>query len=310
MRRWGYWTAIVLAAAAVAAGAVVAYSASRAASGPAATVRGYFAALARADAPDALSYGAVPPGPHDLLTSAVLAEQQRIAPLGEVRILDVTQAGARATVRYAYRLGFASTPRRVRGQILLRRTDGRWRLAATAVATSLDLDQARDRAAVGGAAPPDGATLLFPGALPVRFDTGYLRLAPHSAAVRLGAPGRTELDVLPSAAAAAALRAQLQHELTRCVSAPAATAGCPGPAGRIVPGSMAGRFSGVGDVAVRVGARATGEFTLTGTVQFSGSYRRLDFDNLAHREANRLALPVHALAYAVAPLRLRLEDDT
>jgi hypothetical protein len=308
MRRWWFWTALAGAVVALAAGTTVAYSAYRDASEPAAAVRGYFAALARADAPAALGYGPVPPGSHRLLTSAVLAQQQRIAPLRDVRILGTAQNGAHATVRYAYRLAFAAAARTVTGRVALRRTDGRWRLTATAVATTLEIDQARDRIIVGGAAPPDGPTAVFPGAVPVRFDTPYLRLAPHTSAVRLGAGGSAVLEVRPSAGAVTTLRAQLQRLLRRCVSAGAAPAGCPLPPGRVVPGSLSGTFTGVPEVAVRVGARAAGELTLTGAVHFTGSYRRLDFDNVAHRETGALSLPVRAVALAVAPLRLRLDD--
>ena len=63
MRRALYWSAVVLAVAVLAGGAVFAYLGYRSTAGPDGTVRGYFAALARADAPAALGFGRLPAGP-------------------------------------------------------------------------------------------------------------------------------------------------------------------------------------------------------------------------------------------------------
>src|SRR4051812_31040755 len=104
MRRALYWIAVLVALAGLVGGAAYAYVAYRATSGPDGAVKGYFAALARSDAPAALAFGDVPAGPHELLTSAVLAEQQRIAPLHHVQILDVSRSGGAASVRYSYQL--------------------------------------------------------------------------------------------------------------------------------------------------------------------------------------------------------------
>src|ERR1700753_1320051 len=106
MRRALYWTAVLIAVGALAGGAVIASPGYSATAGPDGAVRGYFDALARSDAPAALAFGGLPPGPRDMLTSQVLAEQQQIAPLRNVQIHDVRQDGSQATVRYSYRLGF------------------------------------------------------------------------------------------------------------------------------------------------------------------------------------------------------------
>jgi hypothetical protein len=108
MRPATFWTAVLLSAAAVLGGSAYAICAHRADPGPQDAVTGYFAALTRGDAPAALAFGAVPRGPHEFLTSAVLAEQQRIAPMRDVRISGVSRTGSRAAVRFSYRLGFAT----------------------------------------------------------------------------------------------------------------------------------------------------------------------------------------------------------
>jgi hypothetical protein len=309
MRRTLFWAGVLASLAALVGGALYAYAGYRATPGPADVVTGYFAALARADAPAALGYGRVPNGPHDMLTSAVLAEQQRIAPIRDLRIVGVRAAGSRATVSFGYRLTFGRRPRAVSGSVQLVRGHSGWRLAQTAVLTSVRVATASDRVSFAGTSVPDGPTLLFPGALPVRFDTPYLALRADTSAVGFGSAGTVVLQVEPSAAARAAFAARLGTMLGACVSGPSPSADCPLPSPRYVPGSLHGRIVGSipDQLRVLVARTATGTITATGTVRFDGTYRRLAYDNVAQTHHGSLRLRVTATAYAVAPLALRLD---
>lgn len=310
MRRGCYWAAVVVAVSAVVGGGTYAYVGYRAASGPDAAVTGYFAALARSDAPAALGYGEVPDGQHELLTSDVLAEQQRIAPLRDVRILDVVRTRDDAAVRYSYQLHFAGGVQDVTGSLRVVRRGGGWRLISTAIATTVRLDQARDRVAFAGSSLPRGTTELFPGALPVRIDTPFLQLDPATAAVRFGDSTTTDITLEPTATARAALIASLGRQLTTCVSTPTVAASCPLPSSRVVPGSLAGRLIGGLNrkIVFGVGSEAAGTITMTGTLMFDGSYRTLDFENIAQQRTGRLTFKVLARASAVAPLTVRLQS--
>src|ERR1700759_646590 len=114
VRRASYWTAVVLALAALFGGSLYAYVAYRETAGPDGTVRGYFAALERGDASSALGFGDVPAGPTDLLTDEGLVQQQAIAPLQDVSIDAVAEHGSRASVQVSYQLRFATGARRYR----------------------------------------------------------------------------------------------------------------------------------------------------------------------------------------------------
>jgi hypothetical protein len=81
---------------------------------------------------------------------------------------------------------------------------------------------------------------------------------------------------------------------------------CPLPSDRYVPGSLHGTLSGspADAVSLTVAGDPAGVIDVSGTIGFEGSYRRLDFDNVASGHTGPLRLPLSARAYAVAPLRL------
>jgi hypothetical protein len=307
VRRALYWTAVLVAVGALVSGAIIASVGYSGTAGPDGAVKGYFAALARSDAPAALAFGALPPGPRDMLTSQVLAEQQQLAPMRDVRIRAVATHGTRATVRYSYRLDFAGGPQTVRGQVQLHDTGGGWRLRRVATPVTVQLGQAVDRSAFAQTSFPSGPIVLFPGALPVRLDTDYLELTPRAPQVPLGDGVRISLGVRASSAARAQLVKAVQQRMTECVSAPPPTANCPLPSSRYVPGSLRGKL--VGDLAheihLQVSSEAAGAIEVNGTVDFRGSYRRLTYDNVTHTGHGRLRLQVHAAAYAVHPLKVQ-----
>jgi hypothetical protein len=312
MRRVFFWTAVLIALAALLGGSLYAYVGYRETSGPDGAVKGYFAALARSDAPAALGFGDLPSGPRDLLTSEVLAEQQKIAPLHDVHITDVARAGSEATVRFSYQLRFARGNQQVTGSLRVEDHDSGWRLAQTAVATTVRLDQATDRLTFAGSSVPEGQTLLFPGALPVRFDTSYLMLDPDTSDVQFGGGSTIAVSVEPTAAARAQLTTDIGQQVAACAAGARPTAVCPLPSSRYVPGSLRGRV--IGDVARKltfgVSSDAAGTITTTGTVLFNGRYRRLAYDNVAQSRRGRLRLPITASSYAVAPLSVRFASRT
>ena len=299
MRRVAYWTAVLVALAAMGAGGWYAYDAYRATSAPEAKVRAYFAALARSDAPAALALGDIPAGPHGLLTSQVLAEQQRIAPLHDLHILDVAEDGSAATVRYSYQLRFPRGNQEFTGSLALTRGGHGWRLAAVAVPVAITVDQARDRFTFAGAGVPDGLTVMFPGALPIRFDTANLQVDQSTAAVQFDGDRTLDVSVEASAAARAALTTKLAALVRTCLSnSPAAN--CPTPPGRVVPGTLAGTLVGAlsPKLTFSVGASAGGTIDLSAKIVVSGRYQELAYDNVATQHSGRIALVLAARSSA------------
>jgi hypothetical protein len=306
VRRASYWAAVVVAVAALFAGSLYAYIAYRQTSGPDGTVRGYFAALERGDASSALGFGDVPAGPTDLLTDEVLAEQDAIAPLHDVSIDAVAEQGDHARVEVSYRLKFASGDRRYRSVLHVVKRDSGWRLTSTVVPVRITVEQAVDRLNFAGTTAPSGRVLMFPGALPIRFDTPYLRVDPTTDSVQFG---RRRLDVRiePTGAARHALRARLRHQLQVCVRSAQTTIACPLPSPSTIPGSLHGRLSAV-RCTYTVTSEASGAVRISGNAFFVGQYRTLSYDNVPETHRGRLALPVQAVVYPVAPLAVRFSD--
>ncbi|MBN9618661.1 MAG: hypothetical protein J0H43_02875, partial [Actinobacteria bacterium] len=198
-RRWWRLGGLV-SVALLAGGTYLAVDGYTSTEGPGDAVRGYFAALADSDAPTALAYGSVPSGSDSLLTSAVLREQNRIAALRDVTIGATTRTGSHATVTVRYTLAFPGHPQTLSAQVGVHKAGDDWRLDTIAVATQIELLGAQDRASILGTAIPEGTTLLFPGVVPVRFDTAYLALAPAASAVTFGAQPTTQVSVQASPA--------------------------------------------------------------------------------------------------------------
>ena len=307
MRRASYWTAIVVAAAALFGGSLYAYVAYRETAGPEVTVRGYFAALQRGDASSALGFGDEPAGPTDLLTDEVLAEQQAIAPLQDVSIDAVAEHGDRASVQVSYRLGFASGARRYRSVLHVVKRDSGWRLTTTVVATRIHVEQAIDRLNFAGTTAPSGPVLMFPGALPIRFDTPYLRVDPTTDSVQFAGPRHLDVRIEPTAAANHRVAARLRQELTACVRSVHTSIACPLPSPSTIPGSLHGRLTSVHCI-YQVTSEASGAISVSGNAFFVGRYRTLSYDNVAETHDGRLALPVQAIVYPVAPLAFQFSD--
>ena len=302
-----YWSGVALAVIALVAGGIVAYVSYAETGGPAGAVRGYFAALERGDAPAALAYGDIPPGPRDYLTRAVRREQQRIAPMSDVHVTATSRSGRTATVSVTYRLQFAAGTAQFGDQVSVRERGASWHLVAVAASTRLGLGQAEDRARILGTPVPSDPALFFPGALPITFDTPYLQLAPGTSSVQLQAPVDSPLTVEVSAQGRAAMLTALRTAFTPCVTGtPAADPRCPLPSARGVPGSLRGTIVGsfAPDAKVTVDAGSTGRIDVSGHVQVRGSYSELDFDDLPVHRSGTVSVPIAATAYAASPLRL------
>lgn len=291
--RLGYWSAVVVALAAVAAGVVIAVN-GYSASGPDAAVSGYFAALQRADAPAALGYGTLPAGPRTLLTSAVLREQRKIAPIGDVRVRTIARQGGTATVAVSYTVGFAGQPQVVTDRVQVHRDGHDWRLGRTAADVGVSLHQAADRAAILGAQLPHGAVAMFPGALPVAFDTPDLRLDPAASVVTLSGRSALAPQVELTGAGRNAVAAAVRSALRTCLSA-AAGPRCPVPSDRYVPGSIRGTLSSLGHLTLSVDDDRQGVVDVSGSARVgSASYRALDFDNQPVAHTGTVTLPLVA----------------
>jgi hypothetical protein len=301
---------VVVAVLALAGGVVLAATGAPKRAGPAATVLGYFAALQRGDAGAALGFGVVPKGPRQLLSPAVLAQQQAIAPISEVTVLAVRSSGARAVVRVQYLLSFADGQRLVSTRLRLRRS-GTWRLERTAVRARLRVAPAGERATLVGAAVPHHPMLLFPGAAPIRFDSVDLAVGP-SDGVTFGAHRPTVVRAVVSRTGRLAAIGAVTAALHDCLSptngqSASGNPACPLPPGRYVPGSVRGAPLGppANHLHVRLAPSPAGVLEVTGRVRVRAHYRRLTFRNQVVAGRGRVTLPVRARGYAGNPLRLR-----
>lgn len=305
-RRWLSLAGGLLGAALLAGGVVVAAVGAATADGPATVVRDYFAALARGDAAQALAYGTVPAGPRKLLTSTVLAEQLRIAPLGDVAVESTERRGDRATVTVQYSMAFADGPVVTSTPVPLHRTDGEWWLDRSAVGATVVPSTAQDRLAILGAPVPSRRMLLFPGALPVAADTPYLELVPTLDYVSFDTPATVDLAVRVSAAGEAAARTAVRTELQACLDGSARELTCPVPTDRYVPGTIRGSLNGpLGGFVDLDQHDRSGVLDYAGTPTITGSWQRLDFHNMPVHERAQVQLDVRASGYAVPPLKMR-----
>lgn len=301
-----FWTAVAVCLALVVTGGVMAFVAYESTSGPGGAVKGYFAALSRSDAPAALAFGTVPDGPHTLLTRTVLREQQRLAPIREVEVLATERNGNRATVTVQYRLEFADGAQQAVDAVRVVKKGRSWRLARTAVATRLHVNEAANRATILGGGVPADRVLMFPGAVPISFDSPYLALSPATSSVRLSDPIDTQLDVEVTPAGREAVKKAMTAELRTCYSgAASAHPLCPLPSQQYVPGSIRGtvRTSSLTNISTRLDDDPDGVIVIT-VKDFTvrGTYQKLDFNNIARAGTGVLKIRVAATAYAVPPL--------
>src|ERR1700722_5911632 len=130
------FTALV-ATFAVLVGGYLAVSRYLAESPPGSVVSSYFAALARDDAARALSYGSVPAGDHGDPPAAVLRDQLTVGAIANVQVMSIDEQSRSAQVGVYYQLRSAAGTRNVSDTVPLVRAGRQWRLAESAVPTTV-----------------------------------------------------------------------------------------------------------------------------------------------------------------------------
>ncbi|GAA3613559.1 proline-rich domain-containing protein [Microlunatus ginsengisoli] len=143
-------------------------------------VRAYFAALTSNDADAALALGVDRPDEKALLTSAVLAESNRIAPIRDVTVTDTSDPGG-GTVSVSYRIGATA----VRESMPVVKVGDEWRLGRTY--TWLDLATAtaygRNPVVVNKVRLSRTTAGVFPGTYAFASASRYTSLSSRSVTV-------------------------------------------------------------------------------------------------------------------------------
>ena len=304
-RRVAFWAAVLVALAAVGGGAYLAQDAYATNTAPETIAGDYLAALARADAPAALAYGEIPTGSQELLTTKVLRTQQDIAPMTDITTGAVNVNGDEASVDVHYRLGFADDPQTVDDKVELVRDGRSWKLSTVAVPVSLHLAEASHRGSLAGSAVPTGTRLVFPGAMPIEFDTDALTLTEDTRAVLFTDSGGVAQEVQLSEEGEAEVADAVDKALTACLdgSAPQPTL-CPLPADpRAVPGTLRGSTtkSAADVVDLSLEGGTDGLVHIQGEIPVTGDYKQLDFNNLQVAKSGPQTVPFVATCYAAAP---------
>jgi hypothetical protein len=269
---------------------------------PTRVVTDYFSALQDDDAAKALSYGDLPDAPRTLLTADVLSAQQSYAPMTDFRLGTATRKGAKATVAVTYKLAYPSKSIPVRTRVALHKDGHTWRLDAVAIPTTLHLARAADRARLLGGAVPTGEVLLFPGAVPISFDN-YLVLEPQHSAVDFGTGAELAVGVDLSAAGKRAVVTAVADALKHCLATSTAASTCPTPSDA-VPGTLHADLTSDVTRAANVALLddATGAVAVTGSAGFTGSFDRLDLENVPQAQTDSGSLPLTSWMYLSDPL--------
>lgn len=189
-----------------------------------AAVRGYLDALARGDAAAALAHAATQPADTSLLTDQVLSVSRAMAPITDVNVPEVGDAGS---VEASYRVG----SERVTESFSVTEVDGGFRLAE--VVSELDVSSLRSDQLplrVGGADVSGDRLTLFPGSYPVETGTPYV--AYGTGALLVAVPGRvlssSELAPVLTEEGAEAFATLVEDELDQCLTETGpAPSGCP-----------------------------------------------------------------------------------
>jgi hypothetical protein len=307
-----FWLAALVAVFALAGGAFIAINGYFNSAQPSAVVTAYFSALARGDAARALSYGPVPPGNTDYLTTDVLKDQLAAGAISHVQVLSVTRtgsAGNSAKVNVSYQLAGPGVGRVVTDTVPMIQKDHRWWLAGTAVATKVSLSRAQQRATFAGAAFPTGSVLLFPGALPISFDTPNLEVGSSHSTIGFTGGDNSDLGVEASAAGIGAARAAVGAALIACLAAASTDVFCPVPGNgsssvRAVPASLHGTLAekATDGLAVTVSPAPTGVLLIDGAVSVDGHYVSLAYANTTSPVSSaKIGVTVTAQCYASKP---------
>lgn len=278
--RRSLWFAMLLATALTLAGASFAVGAYQADAAPETVVLRYFQALQDGDAAVALGLGDVPSGAHDLLTPGVLAAQNRTAPITDVVLRDVQRDGDDAIVDVSYTVGLRS----MRDSVAVRRVGHGWRLSRSALAVTFTSNGGSAFATFAGARVPDGDYLMFPGAVPITYDSPDLELDPQFAVLRFIDPGGIDVRAEVTDAGKWTIVRALRAALVRCLAGTFPDEPlCPVPDVESgVPGSLRGTVVKVDAATLDWTVNSTdGEIDITGSVSIKGTYQELDRNNIA-----------------------------
>jgi hypothetical protein len=295
-RRFGFWLGAAILIVVLAGGAAVSINGYLSTPGPEQVVRAYFAAVARGDAESALSYGDVPAGDHSYLTADVLQQQLANGAITSVHTSRTSTSGVSVSYLIAGKEVDDVVPVVKRG--------GRWWLQASAIRISVSLSVAAERATFAGTALPTGQPLVFPGALPIRFDTPALAIAPTAGVARFAATTSSALAVNVSTMGQRAVATAIVDALTACVTSTSPAALCPVPVGtgvRAVPASLRGRITEPPQITTTVAPQSDGQLLITGSEAVEGSYQNLDYENQTIEKTGQFTVLFSARSYATSP---------
>lgn len=279
-----FWFTVLMATVTLLVGASVAVGGFLSSGEPDNVVRDYFAALARGDAAAALGYGDVPAEPkHDLLTPEVLAAQRQVAAPTDLVVLRVDRHGDTADVQVRYGLPFASGRQDVTDTVPVVRRGSRWRLHQSAVPTEVTTGDGVERATIAGAQVPSGQYALFPGALPVRYDTPNLEQIDSGRVVKFVKGDVVVIAAQVSAAGRKAIAPLVDQAWADCLAGHGKQQSlCPTPhPTSAVPGSLQGKLTAQPSktMSYKVQTR-DGEIVVEGSAAVDASYTDLDSNNM------------------------------
>lgn len=252
---------------------------------PEAVVAAYFDALSTGDAPAALALAADAPS-DPMLTSTVLRQQLRIAPLSQVRTGVVRRSGAQATVQVSYRLDFADGATSVLDEAKLVRHGNSWRLATVAGAITLSPETTgTQRLTLAGRPLPHNKVVLFPGAAPVLADSTAITVTGDPAVTLRDSGSYPDLEVAVSNSARQQISAAVDKMLASCLRGTPADPLCPSPdTVRPVPASLRGvatKKVAAAHPQVYLDADGSGIIDLDAEVPVRGSWQVWNFENQA-----------------------------
>ena len=300
-----FWFALLVSAVVFVGAGTVAVVSYYANPSPTDVVTGYFSALAADNAKGALAYGDVPAGDHRYLTAEVLKQQLAVAALGPAQMLDSTEAADTASVSVHYSLKFSSGSKSVADVVKLVKRSGRWRLANSAIVSNISLAEAGHRMSFAGTTPPDGPTIVFPGALPLHFDTPNLEVESDEAAVSFAQAPDHQLDVELSPAGTQAVQTAVNMAVAACLATTSTDALCPAPAAvsgaRVVPGSLHGGDPTGLTMTTHVTTSDDGLISVEGSFDTDGTFTTLDYNNVATPSKGSVSVDFAAQCYITDP---------
>ncbi|MEP6853449.1 MAG: hypothetical protein ABJA87_12455 [bacterium] len=268
---------------------------------PTEVVRTYLQALRSGNAEQALAQGDLPTGDRRFLTAAVLRRQQRLGRIDVRGVFQTVRHATTATVVVDYRLESPTTAPARQESVTLHRRSRHWRLSAVAVPATVVVDGPPHRATLAGSTVASGPVLLFPGAVPVEYDTDRLQTGPGTGVVGLTTGGEVRVRVELSLAGAVAAQDIVRRAMDACLRAARPPASCPldSSRSRAVPGSLRGRVAAIEasegpDV---VSGDADGLVELRGQFRVKGSWQALDFEDIAGRRSGSTTAPFAAQLY-------------